>query len=146
GSAVKLVMHLFKENFIAAANRIVKDYNLFILNGGVYVGGSINKKEGFKVTAYKTRKWTIIDKEFWIPYNISSRILEIFNVRPLEEFIMTREDETLTFREEKMYGYFTSSGELYKIYRPGTKLKFITVRTYLQVIDQLKGYRHLLIC
>jgi hypothetical protein len=47
---------------------------------------------------------------------------------------------------EFIYGYFTPSGDLYKVYRPKrTENKFIKVKDYVQGIDQLKDRKCIIV-
>jgi hypothetical protein len=86
---------------------------------------------------YRVRdKWNKTDAQYWSQYNIGSSILDKFNVRPLMSYTMEKDDESFTIARPKTYGYFTSGGELYKIYRPDDEYKFTTIKAIIQGWDQ----------
>jgi len=105
------------------------------------------KQESFKLKEYKVRAWNKIDAEFWLRFNISSKILGIFNVKPLESFSVERASESFTIKRQYLYGYFRKDGSLYKVYLPKSKkMKFFTVdNTYIQGSEQLEYKEDLLI-
>lgn len=75
-------------------------------------------------------------------YKIGSKLLEKYNVSPLEYYIMQKTDESevlssITIKGNYIYGYFKTDGTLYKIYQPKVKdSKFIKIRDYIQGIEQ----------
>lgn len=144
GSALKLVEQLFNLSPAKASEKIVEDYNKYILlnNGTQHKITEFKVRSKFRVTAHTIREWTVRDRDFWWKFHISSNILNEYNVKPLESYTMTKEeDEELKSLEIKglnIYGYFTKSGSLYKIYQPKVKdHKFIKITDYLQGSDQL---------
>lgn len=152
GSAIDLVKDLFNEEFFSASKRIVHDYNDFVLhNNGGYNVDEFKQHSKYQVCSYSSRQWNTKDQYYWTQFNIGSRILEGYNVRPLEDYTMCKteengEDKLLTISSSYMYGYFRNNGELYKIYQPKVKeKKFIKVCNYLQGSDQLTGKPHLMI-
>lgn len=89
-------------------------------------------------------KWTIVDytkvnywhkedQEFWKEYFIGSKTLRKYNVSLLKDFTMAikHNDGTYTNHFKKkdimIYGFFSESKELMKVYLPGRKPKFFTV-------------------
>lgn len=136
-----------------AAHKIITDYNQFTLNNKEdYSLREFKIQQKYKVVDYKTRTWTNIDQKFWMKYNIGSKLLEHYNVKPLESYKMTKEvDGKLHELEIKgkhcIYGYFRTDGTLYKIYQPLVKdNKFIKVKEYIQGTDQLDyTSKHLII-
>jgi hypothetical protein len=152
GSPIKLVQDLFSIDFRAAKQRIMEDYNNYILlnNGSAHRISEFKIRSRFTVTSHKLRKWTARDQKFWSQFNISSSLLEHYNVKPLESYTMSKqEDDELKSLEIKglmLYGYFTKDGILYKIYQPNVKEhKFIKIKDYLQGSDQLEEGRCLII-
>lgn len=152
GSAIDLVKELYHEEFFAASKRIIRDYNDFVLhNNGGYDVDEFKQHSKYQVCSYTSRKWNTRDQYYWTQFNIGSRILETYNVRPLEDYTMCKteengEEKLLTISSNYMYGYFRDNGELYKIYQPKTKdKKFIKIASYLQGTDQLKGENNLMI-
>lgn len=151
GSAVDMVKELYSEEFFKAATRIINDYNDYVLhNNGGYNVDEFKQHSKYQVCSYNSRKWNTKDQYYWTQFNIGSRILEHYNVRPLEDYTMCKEEEDenkfLTISSNYIYGYFRDNGELYKIYQPKVKeKKFIKVASYLQGQDQLKDQPNLMI-
>lgn len=144
GSAVDMVKEIYSEEFYNAAKRIVNDYNDYVLhNNGGYNIDEFKQHSKYQVCSYQSRKWNTKDQYYWTQFNIGSRILDLYNVRPLESYTMCKteengEDKLLTISSHYIYGYFRKNGELYKIYQPKVKdKKFIKVGSYLQGSDQL---------
>lgn len=151
GSAIDLMMNTWKVSFAEAAERIMKDYADYIKTGK-RCETKIIEHAAWKVSNFKLRGWTKDDGAFWSPYNISSKLLEEYNVQPLEQYVMTKtledgiQTEEFVITGRNIYGYFTSSGILYKIYQPyNRERKFIKICDYIQGSDQLQGHRHLII-
>lgn len=151
GSAIDLMMHMWNMTFAQAAERIMTDYSLY-LKTGRRCDTQIVEHASWKVADFTTRGWTTLDAQFWSPYNISSRMLERYNVRPLERYVMSKTMEDGVQVQEfvvtgpNIYGYFTKDGILYKIYQPKNReRKFIKICDYLQGEDQLQNHRFLVI-
>lgn len=151
GSAVDLMMHMWKMTFAQAAERIMTDYSSF-LKTGRRCDTQILEHANWKVADYTVRGWTKADADFWSPYNISSGLLEHYNVQPLERYVMSKmmEDgvqvQEFVVTNKNIYGYFTKEGVLYKIYQPlNRSRKFIKICDYLQGKDQLEGRKFLVI-
>lgn len=151
GSAIDLVKDLYSEEFFKAAQRIINDYNDFVLhNNGGYNVDEFKQYSKYQVCSYTSRKWNTKDQYYWTQFCIGSRMLEQYNVRPLEDYTMCKdedgEEKLLTISSSYIYGYFCNNGELYKIYQPKVKeKKFIKIRSYLQGSDQLTGENNLMI-
>ena len=96
----------------------------------------------FRVDGHLMRNWTSVDQKFWTPGGISSKLLERFNVAPLQSFSMSKMEEgvkkSITISRDKIYGFFTKQGELFRIYQPGTDAKYLKVFPHTQGRDQLK--------
>lgn len=151
GSAIDLMMHMWSISFAQAAERIMTDYSNY-LKTGRRCDTKIIEHSSWKVADFTVRGWTTADAQFWSPYNISSSLLERYNVRPLERYVMskTMEDgiqvQEFVVTNPNIYGYFTKEGILYKIYQPRNRdRKFIKLCDYLQGEDQLEGNRFLVI-
>lgn len=151
GSAIDLMMHMWSMSFAQAAERIMTDYSNY-LKTGRRCDTKIIQHTNWKVADFTVRGWTKADALFWSPYNISSTLLERYNVRPLERYVMskTMEDgiqvQEFVVTSPNIYGYFTKDGILYKIYQPKNReRKFIKLCDYLQGEDQLQNNRFLVI-
>lgn len=147
GSAIDLVKDLTQLSFHKACQLIVEKYNDFVLhNNGGYDIKEFKQASKYKVTSFKIRKWSTQDQYFWTQFNIGSKLLEEFYVKPLESYCMTKDDNELCIKGLYLYGYFKADGTLYKIYQPKTlDKKFIKVTNYLQGIHQCTGEKYLII-
>lgn len=152
GDGTELVKNLFKLSTRGeAAHKIIDDYNKFVLvNGDQYSERILSIQKRYKVTGYTKRGWNQIDKAFWTKFKIGSDILQKYNVFPLENYIMSRDDDNqqLVMSHSMIYGYFREDDTLYKIYQPKSKEnKFIKVQDYIQGMDQLTFEKpYLVIC
>lgn len=151
GNGINLVQHLLGLTFRDAYFKILNDYKQYIQNGGEieFTNASI---KGWKLKSYVKRSWNVLDKVYWSPYNIGSKLLNLYNVIPLSvysmESTMEGSSECFDISDDNMYGYFNKKGELYKIYRPLCKEhKFIKISgvEYIQGSDQLHRKDNLLI-
>jgi hypothetical protein len=152
GCHIELVKLLFDFNYHQACHKILEDYNDFILhNNGGYDLQQFKQHRKYHVDNYVQREWNSRDGYFWTQFNISSRLLDKYNVRPLDQYTMSKvgEDGTeikLMIKGLYIYGYFREDGTLYKIYQPKTQdKKFLKVASYTQGVEQLQGKRWLLI-
>lgn len=151
GSAVDLMMRLWKLDFADTFKRISKDYTDY-LKSGKTCETRIIEHSVWKVSEFKTRKWNKDDADYWSAYNISSTLLEHYNVVPLSSYTMQKVssknevEEQFTVSGKHIYGYFTNDFMLYKIYQPKKKdRKFIKVCDYVQGYDQLENKPYLII-
>lgn len=151
GSAIDLVKDLYSVPFHKAGQLIVEKYNDYVLhNNGGYDIQEFKHASKYKVSRYTFRSWNTSDQYFWTQFNIGSRLLEEHSVRPLECYVLVREENgnsiELNIRSNYLYGYFKKDGTLYKIYQPKTlDKKFIKVSDYIQGSEQLKDHPFLLI-
>jgi hypothetical protein len=146
GDGWNFVEQYFKLSKSEAVSKILSDYNNWVLkNNGDLNITNFKEQSRFKVTKYIERKWSVNDKKFWTDFNISSKILEHYNVKPLDTYTMTKDNDELRIIGDYLYGYFTKNGELYKIYQPKIiDQKFIKVKNYIQGEDQIKKHPFLL--
>lgn len=155
GDRITLVQMLFDLSTRGeAAFKIIEDYNQAILNNKT--DGALREfkvQQKYKVVEFKKRSWNNIDQKYWTQFHIGSKLLEHYNVFPLESYTMEKEEEGEVKRlviegRHNIYGYFRTDGTLYKIYQPMVKdSKFIKVREYIQGTDQLTyKTKYLVIC
>lgn len=147
GPAINIVQEIYSLGYYQALQLIIETYNDYVLhNNGGFDMSDFKEQSKYKVSSYIFRSWTTKDQYFWTQFNIGSKLLEEYNVRPLDSYTMTKDGKELTIIGNYLYGYFTSDGTLYKIYQPKTlDKKFIKVTDHIQGIDKLKGYKYLLI-
>jgi len=145
GDMIALVAGMLGLNYSNAYNKIKKDYIEFKKSGGTPDKPLSIKSSKWIVKNIKTRNWNTRDAKFWSSFNISSKILIEYNVRPILSYTMvkiTGDGEILQsfdiYNRDYMYGYFKNDGILYKIYKPKDKKnKFMTFDTsYIQGSEQ----------
>jgi len=152
GSKIDLIKEIFNLDYSKAVFKIVQDYNKFTLDKGVYNQSVFKQQAKYKVDYCHERSWNKLDQRFWLSFNVGKSMLDEYNVKALEYYNMSKDDEdgvkTLQISNPKLYGYFDKDGEVYKIYQPGhKKYKFIKVKAYLQGFDQLSyNQPYLVIC
>ena len=144
GSHIDLVKDMYGISANDAMAKIILDYEAYIKNNGKREDLKLKVYDRYKVVDYEIRHWTNLDEAYWTSYKIGSKLLEYYNVAPLEFFRMEKEEngETIshTFNRKYIYGYFRKDGSLYKIYMPKvTDKKFIKVENYIQGMDQLNS-------
>jgi hypothetical protein len=144
GDSIELVKCLFNlPSRGHAANKIINDYQEFLLHNDAPVVLEFKFHDKFKVVDFEMRHWNSQDSKFWTSFSISSNMLSVYNVVPLAYFTMEKKEEdgsitSFKFTKPYLYGYFRQDGELYKIYMPkNLDKKFIKVQNYVQGIDQL---------
>lgn len=147
GSGVELIKLAHNLSYHKACTLIVETYNDYVLhNNGGYDVEKFIKASKYRVNNHKIRPWTTQDQYFWTQFNIGSKLLEAHNVKPLDSYSMTKDDNSLCIKGLYLYGYFKADGTLYKIYQPKTlDKKFIKVTDYIQGLHQCTGERNLLI-
>lgn len=147
GDAINLVKETQGLNYHAACKLVIETYNDYVLhNNGGYDIKKFEKASKYRVTSFKTRGWSTQDQYFWTQFNIGSKLLEAHNIKPLESYCMTKDDNELCIKGLYLYGYFKQDGTLYKIYQPKTlDKKFIKVASYVQGYEQLQNNSNLII-
>lgn len=151
GNKVDLVKMLFNIEYPEAARKIVKDYNLHIKTNG-FKEIEFKPEAKWEVDFVKFRPWNQSDSRYWLSFRIGMSILTEYNVKPIEYYNLVKLEsdkvESITVRNNCLYGYFDKAGEVYKIYQPNSsKHKFHKVKQHLQGYDQLKFDKpYLVIC
>jgi 5S rRNA maturation endonuclease (ribonuclease M5) len=126
------IMKKYNCNFSESLNIIASDFNILSIKVDVpvdYVLGSNYNKQS--LVTYKKpeisivpRNWNIVDYNFWTKrYGFEFKILEEYDIVPLEYCYLHKGDKTIVFKYDKlnpMYAYrFTFDGKFsYKIYWP----------------------------
>jgi len=149
GGPYDLVMHLFDLSYAAATYKVKSDYHDHVISAGKDTNTEYRQLARWEIQDYRIRSWNKLDAEFWSPYNIGSKLLEHYNVKPLGSFVMGREGES-SFQKsgQIIYGYFTAKDQLYKVYQPMSKeKKFMSILpNYIQGWDQIQGKPRLFVC
>lgn len=142
GGHINLVKYLYNLDTSGALAKITSDYESYVKDNGKRAEVALKIQDKYKVVDYEIRHWTNLDEAYWSKYKIGSKLLEYYEVAPLEFFKMEKEEENETishrFSSKYIYGYFRKDGSLYKIYMPkNTEKKFIKVQNYIQGGDQV---------
>lgn len=147
GDHISLVKEMTSLPFYKSCGLIVEKYNDFVLhNNGGYDLKEFKQASKYQVGQVVFRSWTSQDQYFWTQFNIGSRLLDEYRVRPLEYYKMTKDDKELYIRGNYIYGYYKEDGTLYKIYQPKTQdKKFLKIKDYIQGSEQLQGHPYLII-
>jgi hypothetical protein len=153
GDGLNLVQELFNLSSRGeTAHKIISDYNNYIALHNISEIKPLIKKAKYKINDFTIRQWTNLDEKFWTKFKIDSVDLEYYNIKPLANYKLVKNDED-GFKEQiiknyNIYGYFRKDGSLYKIYQPYLKdYKFIKIMDYIQGSDQLKmNVPYLIIC
>lgn len=147
GSGIDLVKDSTGLSYHKSCELIVEKYNDYVLhNNGGYDIQDFKQQSRYKVTSVVYRSWTTKDQYFWTQFNIGSKILDQYNVRPLAYYTMNNDEKELTISGNYIYAYQKADGTVYKIYQPKTlDKKFLKVNAFIQGSEQLSGHKHLLI-
>lgn len=146
GNAINLIMILKSLTFKDAAMLITSDYKNYI-KGAPFIKTTLQEPVKWKLYDIQYRSWNTDDKQYWSAYNIGSALLDLYNVKPVSSFTMSRENESFTRTGRRVYAYTKSDGEVYKIYMPENKdKKFMNFSKYIQGWEQLQGHSKLFIC
>ena len=144
GDNVELVRFMFNlQHRWQAANKIVSDYQDYVNNNTTRARYEVTPQDRYKVVDYLIRHWQEHDVKYWSRFHIGSKLLNFYNVIPLEYYVMEKTQADGTVKSFKhangyMYGYFKNDGTLYKIYKPMDKeRKFTKVQNYIQGSEQL---------
>jgi hypothetical protein len=145
GNAIDLVMKLHNLSYYDACYKIEREYEKFLEDNKKDLTFK-NFKTGnkYKVGAFEKRNWNSSDKQFWTEFNIGSKLLESYNVFPLNWYTLVKDTDSFSIHGECLYGYFKNDGTLVKIYQPNIeKIRFIKVTDYIQGSEQCEGTRFL---
>ena len=151
GNKVDLVKLLFNLEYTDAMNKIVQEYNKHV-KSSEYKKNKIVPQERWKVDIVVSRQWNTNDSKYWLPFNVGTKLLTEYNIRPVNYYNLIKEDQgeikKLKIQNAICYGYFDKDGEVYKLYQPSSqKHKFFKVKPHLQGYDQLQYKQpHLVIC
>jgi hypothetical protein len=147
GDHLTLVKEITSLSFYKSCGLIVEKYNDFVLhNNGGYDLKEFKQASKYKVEQVCFRSWSSQDQYYWTQFNIGSKLLDQYHVRPLDYYKMTKDDKELYIKGNYIYGYYKEDGALYKIYQPKTQdKKFLKIRDYVQGSEQLEGHHTLVI-
>jgi len=143
GDPISLIERMFNISRGEAVSKLISEYKLFMEGNRAYKAPEIKSYDNYKVTDYTIRHWSNFDQKYWGDYHIGSKMLEAYNVSPLEYYKMTRNEpdgsiSEITITGLNLYGYFKNDGTLYKIYQPkNMNKKFLKLANYIQGSEQL---------
>lgn len=151
GTAVDLMMHIWKSDYACTIRTIMKDYSVYMGSGKPSVKKDFNNVHWI-VSDYTLRDWNTNDAKFWLQFNIGSDLLDKYNVQPVASYTMCKKvndtftDEMFTVAKENTYGYFNNKHELYKLYQPlKLEKKFLKLGECIQGFEQLEHKKFLVI-
>ncbi len=137
GDSKMFVRLLYNLNSIEAENLIVKHFKQ---SGSVDDFPIIEEnleENRTKVIEYTIGNWTNLTYDYWLKYGINKFILDFYNVKVLEQIVVSTNKGVFKLRIAKCYGYFDKYGELYKIYSPESEHKFFYVKDFISGTCQL---------
>lgn len=143
GDSISLIERMFNLDRRLATFKIIDDYKAYIDFNKLYDAPEIKSYENYKVCDYTIRHWSNFDQKYWGDYHIGSKMLDAYNVSPLEYYKLSRVEPDGSLSEIKitgfnLYGYFKNDGTLYKIYQPKIlSKKFLKMANYIQGSEQL---------
>ena len=144
GDNIELVRFMFNlQHRWQAANKITNDYQEYVSTNQKRFEGDTVNIDRYKVVDYEMRHWQEHDEKYWTRFQISSKMLELYNVIPLSYYVMEKlqvDGQIKSFKNTNgyIYGYFKNDGSLYKIYKPmDRERKFTKVQNYIQGSEQL---------
>lgn len=143
GDSISLIERMFNLDRRQATFKILDDYKEYMHYNKTYKGPDIKPYENYKLSDYTIRHWSNFDQKYWGDYHIGSKLLEAYNVSPLEYYKLSRlePDGTIsqvTITGFNLYGYFKNDGTMYKIYQPkNINKKFLKLTNYIQGSEQL---------
>ena len=116
GSAIDLMKHIFDLEFADCSKKIIDDYKEWLLDGNS--PESELNLEGFewKAKDVVNRQWNKLDAEYWTSYNISSKILQKYEVRPINSFVLYQQTKSCRIINEVIYNYLLTTIEWIFIY------------------------------
>ena len=151
GSAADLMTKLWAIDYGSTVCKIMQDYRVY-LKTGVKPAKKEFVESKWIVSDYFIRSWTKDDADYWLQFNIGSKLLEQYNVIPIRSYTMTKQigdvttNEEFTVQKKNIYMYTTKYNEMYKIYQPKSATKkFFKLMDHTQGIDQLEGKRFIVI-
>lgn len=144
GDCFALVMMLFNASYGEALNYIAKDLQIVddknIIQPGrktlTFTARSAQPKKYSKLGITR-REWNEHDKDYWQPYEISSVVLEKFNVFPVQKVYLKNKQNYNYSIEDPAYAYYFGN-QKFKIYFPLRKIFRFLLNT-----DILQGYQQL---
>ena len=149
GDKIEIVKQLFNFTYPQAVFKIVDDYNKHADKRAVTL---LDIKDKWKVDFIKVRDWYQSDADYWLQYRIGHKMLQTYNVKPIEYFNIVRINNNNTdknvIKNNYIYGYYDKNNTIIKIYQPRSKKqKFLNVNNYTQGLDQLSYKQpYLVIC
>jgi len=151
GNKINLVQELFSLSYSDAVSKLITDYNQYVKNNGS-ISIELKPRIKWEIDFIKPRGWTQDDADFWLQFRIGKTSLTKFNIKPLEYYNLIKEEEgtisKLVIEGKRLYGYYTSIDEVYKIYQPTKKkYRFHKIKSHIQGLDQLMfNQPYLVIC
>jgi DNA primase len=151
GDKITLVMDMFNLNYANSLEKIINDYNEYVKKNGL-AKIELKPQAKWKIELVQTRSWTKDDANYWLQYRIGSTMLDLYNVKPIDYYNLTKNDgksiDKKTIKGKGIYGYYNHYDDVFKIYQPlRSTFKFYKIVSYIQGLDQLEYKKpYLVIC
>lgn len=141
GSQLDLVANIKKVNISTASAIIISEYNRWVLSGGKKEDYELEVRSPYKIQEFTIRKLNILDRDYWVPFNINSSLLKWGMVKPLSSYKMGNGEEEFTSKGNNIYGYFNRAGSLVKVYQPlHPSCRFMTTNSNYIDGEELSDY------
>jgi hypothetical protein len=149
GDKITFVIEYFNIAYLQAIDKILKDYNEYIRTNGK-LKFSLKPAAKWKVDNIQNRAWNKNDAKYWLQYRIGSSLLNKYNVKPIDYYILKKitdsGEQIIKIKHSYIYGYYSRSSEIYKIYQPKKKdNKFLKISDHIQGLDQLTYSKEILL-
>lgn len=123
-------------------SKLLQEYDAH-LKGSGHTEREYKKFNKYEVASFTLRNWNSLDAKYWGRYHIPSKLLERYNIAPIDHYVLSKEEngetKTLDITRSMIYGFFKKDGSLYKIYQPGNDTcKYFKIQSHIAGWDQLK--------
>jgi hypothetical protein len=139
GTGIDFIKFYYDIDYHAAVEKLLKSFNA---DDNTDQNRDVTNPIKYEFSDFVIRNWNNIDARYWQQYNISSKVLEYYNVKPLASYKMKKtavdDKKEFVIAKEMLYLFTRIDGTPYKIYRPNNDNKFIKLRSYIQGADQIR--------
>lgn len=135
GGPLKFVSYILNIPTTDALFKIIQDFREY----GSYdkLDSNMIVPQRYTIEKVNYRKFNKKDKEYWSEYYIRKSTLDLFNVRAIDNIIFSNGVKSFQLGGEMIYGYLNNMGDIYKIYKPHRKVKFLEFDYHMEGINQL---------
>lgn len=135
GGPIKFVSYIKNLDYFNTVTLIEKDFAAYSNESN----SKIIQRDKYKIIEYKFRAFNQDDKEYWFNrYRIKRQTLDYFNVHAISSIIISNGLKTFELGGRRLYAYCTIDGDIFKLYKPDRKVKFLEFFDYPEGLDQFK--------